>query len=59
MRVLTNEQLDEVDRIITDTLNIEIDYHYDGESSYPVEDAEGSLREAARRVRAYLASLES
>lgn len=54
---LTEEQLAEVDRIINET-PIEEDYGFDGEDEVKMDDAAGTLREAARRVREYLASLK-
>lgn len=58
MKILTEEQLAEVDRIIEET-EIATSYFFDGESSVEVDDAEGSLRSAARRVREYLSTLET
>lgn len=56
-RLLTEEQLARVDEIIKDKTNIDVDYVFDGNDSLPQENVMGSLVEAARRVREYLASL--
>lgn len=59
MKLLTEEQLDRIDQIIQDEVNLEVDYVYDGEDSIPTVDANESLKNAARAVREYLATLES
>ena len=59
MRLLTDEQLKRVDEIITDEINLEIDYVFNGEDSLPEIDGDGTLRNAARAVRKYLESLET
>lgn len=59
MKTLTEEQLAEVDRIINET-PIATDWDHGGdpsEDSFEVDDAQGTLRTAARRVREYLATL--
>jgi len=58
MRVLTDEQLDIVDRIINET-EPEGDYVFDGEDSLWEESATETLRLAAQRVREYLRSLDA
>jgi hypothetical protein len=55
MRILTEDQLAEVDRIINET---EVETYYEGEDSVEVDDAKGTLRAAAVNVRKYLSSLE-
>jgi hypothetical protein len=59
MRLLTDEQLKRVDEIITDEINLEIDYVFNGEDSLPEIDGYETLRNAARAVRAYLETLET
>jgi hypothetical protein len=59
MRLLTDEQLRRVDEIITDEINLEIDYVFNGEDSLPEIDGDETLRNAARAVRAYLETLET
>ena len=58
-KILTETQLAEVDRIITETVvETTWQHDFDDEGSIEVDDAEGTLRSAARRVRAYLSTLE-
>ena len=58
MKVLTEHQLAEVDRIINET-TVQTEWNSDDEdNSIEVDDAEGTLRAAARAVREYLSSLE-
>jgi hypothetical protein len=59
MRLLTDEQLKRVGEIITDEINLEIDYVFNGEDSLPEIDGGETLRNAARVVRAYLETLET
>ncbi len=57
--ILTEEQLAEVDRIISET-EVLTDWNHTGEpdeDSQEVDDVEGTLRSAARRVREYLQTL--
>lgn len=59
MKILTDEQLQEVDRIIG---NVEVQTNWgrdDDDNSIEVDDVNGTLREAARQVRRYLSTLES
>lgn len=58
MKILTEDQLKEVDRIIEET-QVSTTWDYDGEDSVEVDDAAGTLRDAAQRVRKYLADLET
>lgn len=59
MKILTEQQLAEVDRIITETTVQTNWQNYDGEDSVEVDDAEGTLRAAADAVRKYLSNLEA
>lgn len=58
--ILTQEQLDEVDRIIKETVVI-TEWTHDGnepdDDSYELDDAGATLVSAARRVREYLSTL--
>jgi len=56
VKVLTEDQLAEVDRIINET-ETDTTWSWDGENSIEVDDARGTLRAAARAVREYLSSL--
>jgi hypothetical protein len=56
VKVLTEDQLAEVDRIINNS--IVTTWETNGEDSIEVDDAKGSLRFAAREVREYLSKLE-
>lgn len=61
MKVLTEDQLKEVDRIIENTV-VQTTWatgYTDDESSIEVDDVHGTLREAARQVRRYLATIET
>lgn len=61
MKILTEDQLAEVDRII-EKAPIQTTWasgYDDQDGSVEVDDAEGTLRCAAREVRKYLASLET